>query len=115
MRGRFECKDNRAPALSTRKLIEEPAGFDYMRLAHPPVTFRHEKLKIDRRIPAAQRYIAEHRLNERLPGARFGDVGIVVQGGLTNALMRALQQLGMLHSVQRNQNNADWLFTAFPR
>jgi indolepyruvate ferredoxin oxidoreductase alpha subunit len=95
VRGRFECRDNRAPALSTRQLIDEPAAFDYMRLAHPPVTFRHEKLKIEQRIPAAQRYIAEHGLNETLPGARFSDVGIVVQGGLTNALLRALQQLGL--------------------
>ncbi len=95
VRGRFECKDNRAPALSTRQLIEEPAGFDYMRLAHPPVTFRQEKLKIEKRIPAAQRYIAGHRLNERLDATRFADVGIVVQGGLTNALLRALQQLGL--------------------
>src|SRR5262249_18161496 len=79
----------------TRQLIDEPAGFDYMRLAHPPVTFRHEKLKIDQRIPAAQRYIAEHGLNEQRPGERHADVGIVVQGGLTNALLRALQQLGL--------------------
>jgi hypothetical protein len=41
-----------------------------MRLAHPPVTFRHEKLKVEQRIPAAQRYIAEHRLNERFDGDR---------------------------------------------
>src|SRR5512139_4180435 len=65
VRGRFDCSDNRAPALSTRHLIDEPAGFDYMRLAHPPVTFRHEKLKVEQRLPAAQRYIAEHRLNEQ--------------------------------------------------
>ena len=47
VRGSFECKDNVAPAISTRALMAEPAGFDYMRLAHPPVTFRHEKLKGD--------------------------------------------------------------------
>jgi indolepyruvate ferredoxin oxidoreductase alpha subunit len=95
VRGSFECKDNVAPALSTRHLIDEPAGFDYMRLAHPPVTFRHEKLKIEQRIPAARRYIVEHGLNETLPGARFADIGLVVQGGLYNALQRALQQLGL--------------------
>ena len=77
------------------QLIEEPAGFDYMRLAHPPVTFRHEKLKIEQRIPAAQRYIAEHGLNEVLPGARFNEVGLIVQGGLYNAMQRALQHLGL--------------------
>ncbi|MFY9511305.1 MAG: indolepyruvate ferredoxin oxidoreductase, partial [Rubrivivax sp.] len=94
VRGQFSAKDNIAPALSTRELIAEPAGFDYMRLAHPPVTFRHEKLKIEQRIPAAQAYIAAHALNEVFGGPR-NDVGIVVQGGLYNALQRALQLLGL--------------------
>ncbi len=94
VRGSFTAKDNVAPRPSARELIEEPAGFDYMRLAHPPVTFRHEKLKVEHRIPAAQRYIAEHRLNEHFEGAR-GEVGLVVQGGLYNALVRALQVLGL--------------------
>ena len=93
-RGRFECKDNRAPAVSTRQLMREPASFDYAKLSHPPVTFAHEKLKISERIPAARRYIVEHELNEFLPGTR-DDVGIIVQGGLHNALVRALQQLGL--------------------
>jgi indolepyruvate ferredoxin oxidoreductase alpha subunit len=94
VRGSFECKDNVAPKVSTQALIDEPAGFDYMRLAHPPVTFRHEKLKVEQRIPAAQRYIAEHKLNEVFEGVH-ADVGLVVQGGLYNALIRALQQLGL--------------------
>ncbi|MFN3296147.1 thiamine pyrophosphate-dependent enzyme [Caldimonas sp.] len=94
VRGRFVCKDNVPPTLSTRHLIEEPAGFDYMRLAHPPVTFRHEKLKVEERIPAARRYIAEHRLNEWFAGRR-DEVGLIVQGGLYNSLIRALQQLGL--------------------
>ncbi|SCX57705.1 indolepyruvate ferredoxin oxidoreductase subunit alpha [Variovorax sp. EL159] len=95
VRGSFECKDNVAPAVSTRALMSEPAGFDYMRLAHPPVTFRHEKLKGDARIPAARRYIVEHQLNELIPGRRHADLGIVVQGGLYNALIRSLQQQGL--------------------
>src|SRR5512138_677158 len=41
VRGSFEAKDNVAPRLGTHALMAEPAGFDYMRLAHPPVTFRH--------------------------------------------------------------------------
>ncbi len=94
VRGSFECKDNVAPPVSTRHLIDEPAGFDYMRLAHPPVTFRHEKLKVEERIPAARRYIAGHGLNELFAGKRE-DVGLIVQGGLYNSLIRALQQLGL--------------------
>jgi indolepyruvate ferredoxin oxidoreductase, alpha subunit len=94
VRGSFVCKDNVAPAISTRHLMEEPAKFDYSRLAHPPVTFRHEKLKVEARIPAARRYIAEQHLNELFPGRR-NDVGFIVQGGLYNSLIRALQQFGL--------------------
>ncbi|MDM0043800.1 indolepyruvate ferredoxin oxidoreductase subunit alpha [Variovorax dokdonensis] len=97
VRGSFECRDNRAPAVSTRALMEEPAGFDYMRLAHPPVTFRQEKLKGEERIPAARRYVVEHGLNELMPG-RHADLGIVVQGGLYNALLRSLQQIGLANA-----------------
>ena len=65
VRGSFTARDNRAPAISTRALMDEPAGFDYARLAHPPVTFRHEKLKYEERFPAARRYIVEHGLKAR--------------------------------------------------
>ena len=94
VRGSFECKDNVVSKFSTRNLIDEPAGFDYLRLAHPPVTFRHEKLKFEERIPAARQYIADNALNEFFPG-QFEDVGIIVQGGLYNTLIRALHQFGL--------------------
>ena len=94
VRGSFVARDNVAPRLSTRALMSEPARFDYMRLAHPPVTFRHEKLKVEQRLPAARRYIAEHGLNEKLPGRRE-DVALIVQGGVYPALARALQQIGL--------------------
>ncbi|MEJ8838567.1 indolepyruvate ferredoxin oxidoreductase subunit alpha [Ramlibacter sp. AN1133] len=94
VRGSFAARDNRPPAISTRALMENPAVFDYMRLAHPPVTFRHEKLKTEQRIPAARRYIVENKLNELFAG-RHDDLGVIVQGGLYNALVRSLQQLGL--------------------
>jgi len=100
VRGSFECKDNVAPSVSKRALMENPAAFDYMRLAHPPVTFRQEKLKVEQRIPAARRFIEEHGLNELMPGRNSDgdDVGLIVQGGLYNALIRALQQLGLANA-----------------
>ncbi len=98
VRGSFTTRANVAPPLSTHRLIDEPAGFDYMRLAHPPVTFRHEKLKVEQRLPAAQRYIAEHRLNEIFEGD-LADLGLVVQGGLYPALVRALQRLGLADAL----------------
>ncbi len=94
VRGSFTARDNRAPAISTRALMQEPARFDYARLAHPPVTFGHEKLKYEQRIPAARRYIVEHGLNELRPG-RVAELGLIVQGGIYNTLVRALQQFGL--------------------
>ncbi len=94
LRGSFKCKDNIAPAISSQRLLDNPAAFDYSRLAHPPVTFGQEKRKSAERIPAARRFIHEHRLNELFAGAR-SDIGVIVQGGLYNSLIGALAQLGL--------------------
>ena len=94
VRGSFECKDNVTSTFSTKNLIKEPADFNYMSLAHPPVTFRHEKLKHEERLPAARRYIADNHLNELFDG-KHDDIGLIVQGGLYNTLIRALQQFGL--------------------
>jgi indolepyruvate ferredoxin oxidoreductase alpha subunit len=95
VRGSFECSDNRAPSISTLTPLTEPARFDYGKLAHPPVIFTHERRKVEQRIPAAQRYIVERQLNEHRPGHVHADLGLIVQGGLYNSLIRALQQLGL--------------------
>ncbi|RLJ65215.1 thiamine pyrophosphate-dependent enzyme [Sulfurisoma sediminicola] len=94
VRGSFECRDNVSPAVSRKALMDDPARFDYEKLAHPPATFRQEKLKFEQRLPAARRFIVEHALNEIFPGRR-DDVGLIVQGGLHNTLVRALQQFGL--------------------
>jgi indolepyruvate ferredoxin oxidoreductase, alpha subunit len=94
VQGSFVTKKNRAPALSTRKLMERPADFLYDRLAHPPAIFRQEKLKSEVRLPAARKFIAEQKLNEVFEGDE-SSVGIIIQGGLYNNLMRALQILGL--------------------
>jgi indolepyruvate ferredoxin oxidoreductase alpha subunit len=93
--GSFVAKSNIAPAVSTRHRLEgPPKEFVYDRLAHPPAIFRQEKLKSEVRLPAARKYIAEHKLNEVFDGAEQS-VGLVVQGGLYNNLMRALRLLGL--------------------
>jgi len=97
VRGQFTTKDNLSPAISTRQLLAEPAAFDYGRLAHPPVTFVHEKRKTSERLPAARRYIVEHGLNEHFDGD-LEQLGIVVQGGLYNNLIRAMQACGLANA-----------------
>jgi indolepyruvate ferredoxin oxidoreductase, alpha subunit len=95
VRGSFLSKKNLAPAVSTReKLDGPPKEFIYDRLAHPPATFRQEKLKSEVRLPAARRFILENKLNEIFPGEEK-DLGIVVQGGLYNGLLLALKTLGL--------------------
>jgi indolepyruvate ferredoxin oxidoreductase alpha subunit len=94
VRGSFIAKRNLAPSVSTRqKLDGPPKEFIYDRLAHPPATFRQEKLKAEVRLPAARKFVLENRLNEIFPGTE--DVGIIVQGGLYNGLMKALTTLGV--------------------
>ena len=95
VRGEFQAKNNQAPLLSKKNLITEPAGFDYMRLAHPPVTFAQEKRKIAHRLPAAREFIAANNLNEHFPGTRHKHLGLIVQGGLYNTLIRTLQQFDL--------------------
>jgi indolepyruvate ferredoxin oxidoreductase, alpha subunit len=92
--GEFVAKDNRPGAYSGRHRLEGPPRFNYGRLAHPPVTFTQERLKVEERLPAAQQFIRERKLNETIPGA-CDDVGIIALGGLTNTLLRALARLDL--------------------
>ncbi|PUE63018.1 indolepyruvate ferredoxin oxidoreductase [Limnohabitans sp. 2KL-17] len=95
VRGQFVAMDNLAPKLSKKNLLEEPASFNYMRLAHPPVTFAQEKRKVEHRLPAARQYITEQSLNEHFEGSDHRHLGLIVQGGLYNTLIRALQQFDL--------------------
>ena len=92
--GEFAASDNRSGAVSGLDKLSGPPRFDYARLAHPPVTFMHERLKVEERMPAARAFIREHKLNEILPGD-LSDIGIIVMGGLTNSVLRALERLGL--------------------
>ncbi len=91
--GSFRTKANRAPAISRRELMTNP-DFDHGRICLPPATYAQEKHKVEIRWPAAVRFIREHGLNEVFPGD-IADTGIICQGGLYNAVIRALQLLGL--------------------
>jgi len=91
--GRFQTKDNRAPEYSTRHKIETPV-FNYSRFVLPPSTYAQEQDKTGRRWPAAVNFIRERGLNDVLPG-ETNDIGIILQGGMYNAVARALSRLGL--------------------
>ena len=93
MFGSFATKDNVAAAHSANNRLG-PAPFNYDRLSHPPATFRQEADKVERRLPAARRFIMENKLNEQL-GPGEGAIGIIVQGGLFNVLNGRLALAGL--------------------
>jgi indolepyruvate ferredoxin oxidoreductase alpha subunit len=94
--GRFSAKDNRRPNFSVQDALDHPVR-DVSRIVLPPASFQHEQEKIQTRWPAALAFIREHRLNEFLGGSD-ADVGIIVQGGLYNTLLRALELTGLADS-----------------
>ena len=89
---RFTAQNNRRSAFSGADALANPVR-DYGRIILPPSTYAQEKEKIETRLPAAQRFIAERGLNEMM-GTNVADIGIVLQGGLYNNTLRALEILG---------------------
>src|SRR6195256_3466724 len=59
--GEFAAKDNRKGVASGLDKLAGPPRFNYNRLAHPPVIFTQEKLKVEERLPAARQFILEHQ------------------------------------------------------
>ena len=91
--GEFDAKDNRAPRMGLNSKSDS-AGFNFDRLAHPPVTFMQEKKKVEDRLPAAEKFILDNGLNEHFDGER-DDVGVILQGGLYNTVIKRLAALGL--------------------
>lgn len=94
--GHFIAQDNVRPSFTLKDAIENPRrGVDRMALA--PATFAHEHEKVHERWPAATRFIREQGLNEvfESPDAVGCGVGLMVQGGLYNTLIRALELTGL--------------------
>ncbi len=91
--GSFATRDNRRGTFSGQNRITDPS-FDYGRICLPPSTYVQEKDKIERRWPAAIDFIRDNEMNEVFDGPA-NDVGIICQGGMYNAVIRALQQLGL--------------------
>jgi len=93
MHGSFRARANRKPAFTAREALASPRR-SYDRIILPPSTYAQERQKVAERWPAAVRFIREHRLNEVQEG-ELDDVGIVLQGGLYNTVLRSLERLGL--------------------
>jgi indolepyruvate ferredoxin oxidoreductase, alpha subunit len=91
--GSFGARDNVRPAFGLKDALANPVR-DTDRIVLPPASYRQEKDKIEKRWPAAVRFIQEHALNEFFDGDA-DDIGIVMQGGMYNTALRALAVLGL--------------------
>jgi indolepyruvate ferredoxin oxidoreductase, alpha subunit len=91
--GSFKTRDNRPPPLSVKAALSAPRS-DFSRVVLPPMSYAHEQDKVKNRWPAAERFIRERGLNEVF-GPQTAPVGIVLQGGMYNGVIRALQRLGL--------------------
>ncbi|RQM45656.1 indolepyruvate ferredoxin oxidoreductase subunit alpha [Paraburkholderia bannensis] len=94
--GQFVASDNRRPAFTIKDALDHPSR-DVDRIVLPPASFLHEREKIHERWPAAVKFIEERRLNEFFADDKrdWHDIGLAVQGGSYNTVLRALERLGL--------------------
>jgi len=99
--GRFRARANVRPRFALKDAIENPVR-DVSRVVLPPASYLHEQEKIRKRWPAAQEFIRRAALNEFFAeDAR--DVGIILQGGMYNTVVRALGLLGLADVFGKTQ------------
>lgn len=91
--GRFITKENKRPSFTLQQALDAPER-DVSRIVLPPASFLHEQEKVKNRWPAAVKFIKENKLNEFFDGD-LKDVGLILQGGLYNGVIRSLQLLGL--------------------
>jgi indolepyruvate ferredoxin oxidoreductase, alpha subunit len=91
--GRFIARNNVRPKFTLKDAMEHPVR-DVSRIVLPPSSYVHEQEKIQKRWPAAQRFIQQRGLNEFF-AETAQDFGIILQGGMYNTTIRALELLGL--------------------
>jgi indolepyruvate ferredoxin oxidoreductase, alpha subunit len=91
--GSFQTRDNQRPKLTVRDALSNPRS-DFNRVVLPPMSYAHEQDKVTNRWPAAEAFIRAKGMNEHF-GPKDAPLGIIVQGGMYNGLIRALQRLGL--------------------
>jgi indolepyruvate ferredoxin oxidoreductase, alpha subunit len=91
--GSFVARDNARAAFTLKDALENPAR-DVNRIVLPPASYLQEREKVEKRWPAAVRFIEQHKLNETFKGD-VDDIGIVMQGGMYNTALRSLEILGL--------------------
>ncbi|MEW9586208.1 thiamine pyrophosphate-dependent enzyme [Paraburkholderia sp. DGU8] len=111
--GRFTTRPNVRPTFTLKDAIENPVR-DVSRIVLPPASFVHEQEKVEKRWPAAVEFIRRHKLNEFFGEDSRHDVGLIVQGGIYNTLMRALALLALADVNGRSDLPIYVLNVAYP-
>jgi indolepyruvate ferredoxin oxidoreductase alpha subunit len=93
----FRDERQRAAVLHLARRDGEPAR-QTDRIVLPPASYLHEKEKVEKRWPAAVKFIEENKLNEFFDGD-LTDIGIVMQGGMYNTTLRALELCGLADAL----------------
>ncbi len=110
--GQFTASANRRSPYTLHEAMQNPRR-DTSRIVLPPASFAHEKEKLQQRWPAAVKFITERGLNE-LIAEDADDVGIIVQGGSTNTLLRVLERLGVADVFGRSRIPLYVMNVAYP-
>jgi len=110
--GRFIARDNLRAVCSLAQAMERPVR-DVNRIVLPPATYLHEQEKIRTRWPAARQFIQEHALNETF-AVGSQDFGIILQGGMYNTTVRALELLGLATPFGESQVPLSVLNVTYP-
>lgn len=91
--GSFIAKDNKRSEFTRLDALQNPTR-DITRYALPPFTYQHEHEKIEQRWPAAVKFLKDNKINEFFDG-EAKDIGIVMQGGMYNGVLRAMEIMGL--------------------
>ena len=110
--GEFVTSPNVKPSFTLQQAMEQPQR-DTSRIVLPPASFLHEKEKLQQRWPAAVQYVTEHGLNQFVADGA-ADVGLVVQGGHFNTLLRVLERLGLADVYGRSKLPLYVMNVAYP-
>jgi indolepyruvate ferredoxin oxidoreductase alpha subunit len=91
--GSFIAKDNKRSEFTRLDALQNPVR-DITRYALPPFTYQHEHEKVEQRWPAAVKFLKDNKINEFFDG-EVKDIGIVMQGGMYNGVLRAMEIMGL--------------------
>ena len=110
--GHFIAGANRTASYTLKDALETPRR-DTTRIVLPPASYAHEQEKVHERWPAAVRFIEERGLNEFF-AEEADDIGIIVQGGAYNTLLRSLERLGLADVYGRSKIPLYVMNVAYP-